>query len=109
MGIYRMYSGADGETHIDEMDLESHPDLMTLQKVAGLRLQRAEARFIDFHPAPERRWLILLSGQVETGLGDGSHHRFRPGDIRLIEDVTGHGHTTRYLEPTIFAVMPLPD
>ena len=110
MGIYRMYSGADGETHVEEMDLERHPNLMNLQKVGGLRLQKAEAgRFSDFHTAPDRRWHIILSGQIEIGLGDGSHHRFGPGDIRLIEDVTGHGHTTRYVGPTIFAVIPLPD
>jgi len=110
MGIYKMYSDADGETHIEEMDLARHPDLMNLQKVAGLKLQKAEeGRFSDFHTAPDCRWNIILSGQIEIGLGDGSHHRFGPGDIRFIEDVTGHGHTTRYVEPTIVAVMPLPD
>ena len=68
-----------------------------------------EARFLDYHPAPNRRWLVILSGQLEIGLADGSMHRFGPGDLRLIEDVTGHGHTTRYLEPTVTAVMVLPD
>ena len=110
MGISRMYSGADGETHIEQLKLSDHPELESLQNVAGLKLQRAQSgRFIDFHPAPDRRWLATLEGQVEIGLGDGSKHRFGPGDLRLIEDVTGHGHTTRYLSDNVFLVVPLPD
>ena len=110
MRMDRMYTGTDGETHIEELKLSDHPEFESLQKVAGIRLQRSKAgRFIDFHPAPDRRWLTILEGQVEIGLGDGSKHRFGPGDLRLIEDVTGHGHTTRYLSDNISLVMPLPD
>jgi len=48
---------------------------------------------MDFHPLPERRLIIHLSGEVEIGTSDGSRHVFRAGDIRLMEDVTGRGHT----------------
>jgi uncharacterized cupin superfamily protein len=50
--------------------------------------------FIDWHPAPRRQFVIILSGQLEIGLGDGSKHIFNPGDARLVEDTTGRGHTT---------------
>lgn len=107
MGIYRMYPGDDGETHIEEMTLESHPHLQDPQPVEGLRLWRVEeGRFSDFHPAPDRRWMIILEGEVEIGLGDGSLHRFGPGDIRLIEDITGHGHTTRFTQPYLAVLIP---
>ncbi len=110
MGIYRMYTGADGETHIEELPLDSHPELEKLQKLKGIRIQRNPAgRFMDYHTAPDRRWLVIISGRMEIGLGNGSIHRFGPGDIRLIEDVTGHGHTTRYVTENISAGMPLPD
>jgi hypothetical protein len=36
-------------------------------------------------------------------------HKFGPGDVRLIEDVTGHGHTTRYVTDHVSALMLLPD
>lgn len=109
MGIYRMYSGEDGETHIEKLLLDDYPELESLQKVTGMRLWRVEpGRFVDFHPVRDRSWMIILSGQVEIGLGDGSKHQFGPGDIRLIEDTTGRGHTTRFLEPYLAAVMPLP-
>ena len=42
MGIYRMYTGADNETHIEELPLSSHPELGELQTVKGLQIQQNE-------------------------------------------------------------------
>ena len=110
MGIYRMYTGTDNETHIEELPLSAHPELGELQTVKGMQIQQnAGGRFLDFHQAPNKRWLITLSGQLEIGLGDGTVHTFGPGDVRLIEDVTGHGHTTRYVTDHVSALMLLPD
>ncbi len=75
--------------------MSAHPELAQLQSVKGMQIQQNEGgRFLDFHQAPNKRWMINLSGEVGIGLGDGTVHRFRSGDVRLIEDVTGHGHTT---------------
>ena len=110
MGIYRMYTGNDNETHIEELPLSMHGELGELQAVKGMQIQQnAGGRFLDFHQAPNKRWMITLSGELEIGLGDGTVHRFGPGDVRLIEDVTGHGHTTRYVTDHVSALMPLPD
>jgi hypothetical protein len=35
-------------------------------------------------------------GRTIIGLSDGTSHTFVPGDVRLIEDITGKGHTTTY-------------
>ncbi|MCK5920392.1 MAG: hypothetical protein KAG66_05590 [Methylococcales bacterium] len=108
MGIYRMYTGSDNETHIEELPLSAHPELGELQTVKGLQIQQNQGgRFMDFHQAPNKRWLITLSGELEIGLGDGTVHKFGPGDVRLIEDVTGHGHTTRYVTDHVSALMLL--
>ena len=110
MGIYRMYSGADNETHIEELQPGDHPELAQLMRVKGLQIQQnAGGRFMDFHQAPNKRWIITLSGEMEIGLGDGTVHKFGPGDARVIEDVTGHGHTTRYVTDQVSALMLLPD
>ena len=110
MGIYRMYTGSDNETHIEELSLADHPELGDLQIVKGLQIQKNEGgRFMDFHQAPNKRWLITLAGELEIGLGDGTVHKFGAGDDRLIEDVTGHGHTTRYVTDHMSALMLLPD
>ena len=96
MIIARMFTGDDGETHIEEMDLASHPELQ-----AGLAANNvvfgsgAPSDFHDWHHAPRRQFVITLSGEVEIGLGDGTLHRFGPGHVNLAEDLTGRGHTTR--------------
>ena len=56
-----------------------------------------------------RQFVIILSGQLEIGCGDGSTQVFGPGDARLVEDTTGKGHTTRVVggEPVLTATVPL--
>ncbi|MBI3325347.1 MAG: hypothetical protein HYZ81_01395 [Nitrospinae bacterium] len=109
MGIYRLYSGADGQSHIEELKLADHSELSSLKATAGIMFREAPAgNFIDWHPAPRRQWVIILSGQLEIGLGDGTLRRFGPGDARLVEDTSGHGHTTRVVgnQPCVTAVVP---
>ena len=105
MSITRLYTGDDGESHIEELDLDSHPELKSLQKVEGIWLQKWESYELPFTQEPARRWMVVLSGSLEIGLGDGSKHVYKTGDIRLVEDTTGHGHTFRLLEPTTFLVI----
>ena len=96
MGIYRVFAGSDGESHMEELRLEEHPALGALTNIHEVRVQQFDGtRQMDFHPLPERRLIIHLSGEVEIGTSDGSRHVFRAGDMRLMEDVTGRGHTRR--------------
>ena len=93
MGIYRVFAGSDGESHMEELRLEEHPALGALTNIHEVRVQQFDGtRKRDFHPLPERRLIIHLSGEVEIGTSDGSRQVFRAGDIRLMEDVTGRGH-----------------
>lgn len=48
--------------------------------------------FGDWHPAPRRQYYIQLSGQFGVEVSDGETRQFNPGDIGLLEDVTGKGH-----------------
>ncbi len=94
MAIYRIFQGNDGESHIEEMSLEDHPELGALTNLSEVRIQQFDGtRNMDFHPLPERRLIIHLSGEVDIGTSDGSKQVFRAGDIRLMEDVTGRGHS----------------
>ena len=48
MGIYRLYSGTDGESHLEEMDLSQHPDLSEAQLTANITFREWENdHFID--------------------------------------------------------------
>ncbi len=110
MNISRLYTGADGQTHIEWLDFETHPELATLQRASGIQFRTSDVGyFLDWHPAPRRQFVITLSGEVEIGLGDGSVHHFGAGHVNLAEDLTGQGHTTRVVgnEPRLTAVIPL--
>ena len=110
MGIFRVYTGGDGKSHIEEVNLPSHPELTSPKATQHISFREwAPGHFIDWHPAPRRQYIVSLSGIVEIGLEDGTTHRFLPGDARLVEDTTGKGHTTRVPgdEPSITAVIPL--
>ena len=112
MGFYRMYTGEDGHTRIEGLDLVGHPELGSLRPVKGVVFRESPpGNFSDWHPAPRRQFVISLAGELEIGLGDGSLHRFGPGDVRLVEDTTGYGHTTRVVSngPSVTAVTPLED
>ena len=107
----RLYSGDDGESHFEDLDLpEVRVQHSAMQTAGGMTFVRLQlGRFIDWHPAPRRQYLFTLSGQIEIGVGDGSVRRLRPGDVLMVEDLTGRGHTTRASEsePTAMAIVPL--
>jgi quercetin dioxygenase-like cupin family protein len=112
MGITRLYTGPDGQTHIEELDLASHPELTSLMATKGVVFRSAEpGRFSDWHTAPRRQFVITLEGEVEIGLADGSVHRYGPGHVNLAEDLTGKGHTTRVVgnKPRITATIHITD
>ncbi len=110
MAIFRMYTGPDGKSYWEEQTLAEHPTLTKPQATAHIVFSEQPAgTFLDWHPAPRRQYVIVVSGQLEIGFGDGTMRRFGPGDARLVEDTTGQGHTTRYVGPgpVITATIPL--
>ena len=112
MSISRLYTGDDGQSHLEELDLASHPELGQLQAAKGVSFRSTPAgTFSDWHNGPRRQFVITISGEVEIGLGDGSVHRFGPGHVNLVEDLTGKGHTTRSVgnDPRVSATIPLED
>ena len=73
MAIFRLYSGDDGASHMEELDLASSPDLTNLHNAQGVVFRAAPpGRFSDWHNAPRRQYIITLSGGAEIGFRDGS-------------------------------------
>ena len=101
MGMYRIFAGSDGESHIEDLRLADHPELGAMTNVTEVKVQEFEGtRDMPLHPLPERRLIIHLSGEVEITTSDGAKQIFRAGDIRLMEDVTGKGHAHVDLTPS---------
>jgi len=107
---HRLYTGADGQSHIEPIDIEKKADWLKGLPATQISFRVwPKGEFLDWHPAPRRQFVIILSGQLEIGCGDGTTQVFGPGDARLVEDTTGKGHTTRVLggEPCLTATIPL--
>ena len=110
MGTYRMYTGSDEQSHWEEIDLAQTPDWTQAQDATTITFREAKVgNFQDWHPAPRAQYVIILSGQLEIGFGDGTKKIFGPGDARLVADTTGKGHTTATHGdvPCITATVPL--
>ena len=114
MKIVRLYTGADNESHFEELEVDLNPRGQTafsaLQPAEGVIFRRAfETHDSDFHPAPRRQYVITLRGEVEIETGDGTVRRFGPGNVMLADDTTGRGHKTRVIggRPRDSVMIPL--
>ena len=114
MKIVRLYTGNDGESHFEAIEVKFEPmgdaETSPLQAATGIVFRRAPAGHVqDWHPAPRRQYVITLSGQGEIQIGDGTVRRFSPGDIMLAEDLTGRGHITRVVgtQARVYITVPL--
>jgi hypothetical protein len=110
MGTFRLYTGSDGQSHLEPIDLSRTPEWTRGLAATSIAFRENPVGWsLDWHPAPRRQFVIILSGELEIGLGDGSRHVFGAGDARLVEDTTGRGHTTRVHgnRPCVTATIPL--
>ena len=117
--IWRVYSGKDGESHLEQVALDMKPfkdhegsygEASAMQTVSGIAFRVAPPGYVlDWHCAPRRQYSISLSGTAEIEVGDGTKARVGPGDVVLAEDLTGRGHVTRVIgnEPRFYAIVPL--
>jgi hypothetical protein len=98
--ITRLFTGQDGQTHAEEIDVKFSPaggnDVYKLTANAGAEIHRAPpGRVADWHTAPRRQYVVTISGHGEIELMGGKKVEVGPGSIELAEDLTGKGHITR--------------
>jgi hypothetical protein len=96
MQFCRMYTGADGKSHFEELDEKAGAPFFLTNIAAKTLVFKNDVNRDDlhgWHNAPRRQWCITLAGSVAIGIGDGTVKTFGPGDAFLAEDVTGQGHT----------------
>jgi quercetin dioxygenase-like cupin family protein len=117
--IVRVYTGEDGQSHLEEMPLTLQPFVdmegaygegTPLQQATGVTFRVAPAGYVlQWHCAPRRQYTITLAGEAEIEVGDGTVKRIGPGDVLLAEDLTGQGHITRVVgnQPRFYAVVAL--
>ena len=101
MKFTRIYSGEDGQSHFDDQNVEledSGPIGRLSEKIAatGVIFRETEPSYdYDWHPVPQRQFIIMLEGELEVEVGDGEKRHFSAGDVMLFEDTEGQGHRSR--------------
>lgn len=98
MKITRLYSDENGESHFEDMDIPLKSggkigSLSDILPVTGMMLRENPGDYIyDWHPTPQKQYIIMLEGMLVVEVSDGEQRTFSPGEILLVEDIDGKGH-----------------
>ncbi len=116
MKYTRIYSDKDGNTQFceEEAPLKSNGEIGKLSqpfRVKELFFRETDPEYdYDFHNAPQKQFIILLDGQIEIASSLGEKRIFKGGDILLMENVEGKGHSTKAINDivrrSIFITIP---
>ena len=107
MKVVRVYTGDDGESHFEDLDIpvegaggkSGFGKLSKLIRGPGVILREVDGDYdFDFHTAPRRQFVVNLRGSVDITVGSGATRRIGSGEILLAEDTTGRGHRSRAVD-----------
>ena len=89
---FKLYSGPDNASHVMEgtVAVDDRTDVVAVH-FKELPPQSA----FDWHDAPERQYVITLSGTLEFTTRDGEMFVVHPGDVLVATDDAGSGHRWR--------------
>ncbi len=101
-----MYSDPQGESHLDHAEVkQSLVNIASPAPPLYLSSFNPASKYVfysappgwtgDWHPAPAKQFMILLTGEWEIETSDGNVLRLGPGDVILVEDTFGKGHRSR--------------
>lgn len=104
--IVRLYTGPDGESHFEDIELPIDDKLSEIDehtvpfKTKEMTFRESihevgKGDHIGWHNAPRRLLYIMLGGTLELEVGDGTKRLFKAGDVFIAEDMTGRGHLSR--------------
>lgn len=100
--ITRIYSDKSGESHFEDIEISLRNDgeigfLSAKIPVKEIIFRKVKPSYdYDYHTAPQKQYVLLLDGEIETSLGE--KRIFKGGEILLLEDTQGKGHKTRNIQ-----------
>jgi hypothetical protein len=103
MQVVRIYTGDDGRSHFEDVDVELEDfgprgRISGRWPASGVQFREVDGDYhLDLHVAPRRQLVVNLTGSVEIEVGGGERRVFGPGEILLAEDTTGEGHVSRHV------------
>jgi len=121
MKITQFSATADGGSHFEEIEIPLDDErqgadgyiLMSSEKFSG-----QDITFVclpagleqDWHPAPTRQLVQLISGSIEVTTTDNEVRQWGAGDVVIAADVTGRGHKTRVIgDSALVMFVPIAD
>ena len=99
--VTRIYTGTDGKSHFEDIEIPLEETLGNARQskpiaATGIIFRESEGKHTSgWHNATDRQFYIMIEGELEIEIGDGTTRQFRSGDIFLAEDTTGRGHISR--------------
>jgi quercetin dioxygenase-like cupin family protein len=102
----RLFTDDQGESHFEEIQSTlarvdfafGMPPVFVSEEIAA----QASSFFgapagweSDWHPSSGRHLFAVLTGTWEVTASDGETRTFSKGDVLLVEDTTGKGHTSK--------------
>jgi hypothetical protein len=117
----RIYSDENGESHFEtvevsfqEVDYAPPADPVFVSDLEDATrfgfLMAGPGSAGAWHPTPVAQYVIVVSGEFDITVSDGTKRRFAAGQTFLVEDQTGKGHYSEIVsdEPAVLAVVHLP-
>ena len=87
MKVTRVYTGPDNQSHFEDVDIPLKDGGMVGQvservQATGMIFRQTSGDYdLDFHNAPRRQYVVMLDGEVEIEIGDGTKRVLGTGDI----------------------------
>jgi len=102
--VTRVFADQNGDSHFEDIEYplnEAGPIgfLSASISVKNMVFRKVSPNYDDFHPAPQRQFVVLLDQGVEIESSLGERRSFQPGEVLLMDDVTGKGHRSRNINP----------
>ena len=91
---YRLYTGADQHSYVEIIEV---PCLQRFPVAEIYFRQTPPGCVYDKHNAPQKNYVLTLCGTLEFTTSLGETFVVKPGDVLLVEDVTGFGHSWKML------------
>jgi hypothetical protein len=101
MRIHNLYEDTDGESHFRDIEVQWVQDLpggklSERRPATGVIFRETSGDYnLDWHPAPQRQYIVNLDAEVEITASDGERRVIGAGEVILVEDTTGKGHLSK--------------
>ncbi len=109
MQYTRLYADDAGESHFEDVEVEfQEVDYAPPAPPLGLSemMMAAQTGFLQvtpgwegevWHPSPVRQFMVGVAGRFAVTASDGSRRELNAGDVLLLEDTHGKGHSSQIL------------